>query len=307
MTPSWYDVLGVEPEDDTATIRDAFRAAIADLDPTDRRFRLLSRGAEVLLDPERRAAHDAELAAQEVDETDDDLDRDVLGPARSADVAPAVVPPYDDEATDDPDDPDEDPDDDPGDGSDAGPAPAGAGERGLVGVRTVAVLAVLALVLAVATAISLVNGGAAGSEQRSADALPDSRQVAAARAAAESAIVPVLSYDYRHLEEDKQKALGFVTPAFGEELNKIFDGVISENSPSTQTVVKATLLASGISRTGPGRVDVVLFVDQSTTNVQVTTPEIYKNQVLAQMVDVDGSWLVDCLVTTPDGGCDRSS
>ena len=43
-------------------IRAAWRAAIADLDPTDRRFGAYNQAAEVLLDPERRAAYDAELA-----------------------------------------------------------------------------------------------------------------------------------------------------------------------------------------------------------------------------------------------------
>ena len=38
------------------------RPPIADLDPTDRRFRVYNQAAEVLLDPDRRAAYDAELA-----------------------------------------------------------------------------------------------------------------------------------------------------------------------------------------------------------------------------------------------------
>jgi DnaJ-class molecular chaperone len=37
---------------------------VADLDPTDRRFRVYNRAAEVLLDPARRAAYDEELAAR---------------------------------------------------------------------------------------------------------------------------------------------------------------------------------------------------------------------------------------------------
>ncbi|GGO72581.1 J domain-containing protein [Nocardioides deserti] len=63
MTPSWYDVLGVEPTASDAEIRAAWKTAIADLDPTDRRFRSANQAAEVLLDPAGRAAHDAELAA----------------------------------------------------------------------------------------------------------------------------------------------------------------------------------------------------------------------------------------------------
>ena len=45
----------------TDEIRAAWRDAIADLTPADRRFRLYNQAAEVLLDPEQRAAYDAEL------------------------------------------------------------------------------------------------------------------------------------------------------------------------------------------------------------------------------------------------------
>ncbi len=61
--PGWYDVLDVEPTATTDEIREAWRAAIADLTPSDRRFRLYNQAAEVLLDDEQRAAYDAELAA----------------------------------------------------------------------------------------------------------------------------------------------------------------------------------------------------------------------------------------------------
>ncbi len=54
-----YDVLDVEPTGSPDEIRAAWRAAVAELDPTDRRFRVYNQAAEVLLDPERRDAYDA--------------------------------------------------------------------------------------------------------------------------------------------------------------------------------------------------------------------------------------------------------
>ncbi|HVX54270.1 J domain-containing protein, partial [Nocardioides sp.] len=63
-SPTWYDLLAVDPTASTEEIRAAWKSAIADLDPTDRRFATLSEAAGVLLDPERRQAYDAELAAQ---------------------------------------------------------------------------------------------------------------------------------------------------------------------------------------------------------------------------------------------------
>ena len=62
--PSWYDLLGVRRRRRRPTRSGPPGAPqIADLDPTDRRFAVLNQAAEVLLDPDRRAAYDAELAA----------------------------------------------------------------------------------------------------------------------------------------------------------------------------------------------------------------------------------------------------
>ena len=66
-TPSWYDILGIEPVASAEQVRTAWKAAIADLEPTDRRFRVLNQAAEVLLDRDRRAAYDAELLTAELD------------------------------------------------------------------------------------------------------------------------------------------------------------------------------------------------------------------------------------------------
>ncbi len=64
LTASWYDVLDVEPTASADEIRAAWRSAVADLDPTDRRFRVYSQAAEVLLDPAGRTAYDEQLAAE---------------------------------------------------------------------------------------------------------------------------------------------------------------------------------------------------------------------------------------------------
>ena len=93
-TPTWYDVLDVSPDASADEIRAAWRAAIADLDPTDRRFAALNQAAEVLLDPGRRAAYDAELAPAEPalePDLEPDLSTSVVQPAggRSRGVIPA--------------------------------------------------------------------------------------------------------------------------------------------------------------------------------------------------------------------------
>src|SRR4029078_1655288 len=67
VSPSWDDVLAVDLGATETDVRSAWKAAIADLEPTDRRFRLLNQAAEVLLDRERRSAYGVELLAAELD------------------------------------------------------------------------------------------------------------------------------------------------------------------------------------------------------------------------------------------------
>ena len=102
MTPTWYDLLGVEPDASVDEIRAAWKAAIADLEPGDRRFRALNEAAEVLLDKDKRAAYDEALTPEEPAETpaakapatDDDPEvlsdePAVVKPARAAWMVPA--------------------------------------------------------------------------------------------------------------------------------------------------------------------------------------------------------------------------
>lgn len=120
-----------------------------------------------------------------------------------------------------------------------------------------------------------------------------------ARNAAVRAIVPVLSYDFRTLEEDAAAARSYMTSAYQEDKYDPLFEVIAENAPNTQTVVGAQVVDSGVVRTGDDRVEVLLFVDRPTTNRQTEEPVVYKDQVTVTMALVDGQWLVDDLTTTP--------
>ncbi|MGA8255215.1 MAG: DnaJ domain-containing protein, partial [Nocardioides sp.] len=185
-TPSWYDVLGVAPEATVDQIRAAWKSGIAELDPGDRRFRSLNSAAEVLLDADRRAAHDRDLAVEESEQPEAPADEPpwAIEPA----IAPVEVP-----ASRVPSAVKDSPDF-------AKPARSGASARltALLGdLRTVVLLAVVALALVAATLVTTLQDDDAPD---ASGALPDSREIAAARAAAEAAIGPVLSYDYRQLD-----------------------------------------------------------------------------------------------------------
>ena len=237
-TPSWYDVLGVAPDASAEEIRSAWRAAIGELDPTDRRFSVLNEAAGVLLDPRARAEYDAELEPE-----------------------PAVPS--------------------------TAPEPDRAGVVSVPG-WLLAGLAVLTLALVAVTAVVWVKAPSAQSVE---DA------TGAAQSAAERAIVPILSYDARHIDESKAAAEPYLTSDYRKKYDQLFDGVIKENAPSTGTVLKASLLRSGLVRSGEDRVQVFMLVNQARTNKQHRTPEIYKNWVTLTMEKVDGDWLVADLET----------
>lgn len=265
MSPNWYDLLDVAPDATTAEIKTAWQAAIADLDPTDRRFRVYNQAAEVLLDPARRAAYDAELAAAEPEP--EPVDGPVDAPASDEAASTAT-----------------------------GVAPARTWTPTVIAGRTVPgwVLGALAVLTAIAVGLSAWLWF----ERPSDSAVEDSTQTA--QSAAERAIGPILSYDAKQLDEDQQAAASYMTSDYREEYDKLF-AVIKENAPATETVVKAEVIASGIVRSGEDRVAVLLFVNRPTTNKQNPEPIVYKDQVTVTMQKVGDEWLVDDLVTTPVG------
>jgi Mce-associated membrane protein len=122
-----------------------------------------------------------------------------------------------------------------------------------------------------------------------------------AQVAAERAVVPVLSYDYEHLDADQDAATALMTGRYKSEYDKLF-AVLEDNAPRTQTRVTAEVIASGIVRAADDRVQVLVFVDRPTTNKLSAEPTVYKDQVTVSMQRVDGRWLVDDLVTSPVQG-----
>ena len=273
MNVNWYDVLDVDPTATADEIRTAWRAAVAELDPTDRRFRVFNQAAEVLLDPARRASYDAELAAARAgvagaDEPAEPVEPTGVGLEQTEWVR---------------DRPSEQP---------SGPARELGGRRRLPLVPGWALVSLAGLVAA-----SLVIVGVLLSKPSDAAVENDTQ---AAQSEAERAIVPLLSYDAKHLDQSSAAAQPYMTANEKQQYDKIF-AVIRQNAPRTGTVVQAKYLASGIVRSGTDRVGVLVFVNQLTRNKQhPKVPVVYKFQVTVTMAKVGGQWLVDDLTTNGD-------
>ena len=268
MSPTWYDVLGVEPGADADTIRAAWRTAIADLEPGDRRFATLNEAAAVLLEPARRSAYDAELApAEPVPVEPEPVEAGAVEPEPGS-TAPSAEP---------------------------------SGAPYLVPVW---VLATVGVIAAAAVVLAVILGSRPAPEAIVRDTVhlasgsktTDIEQSAiSAQAAATEAIAPVLSYDYRHLDADKAHAESFLTDAYRKTYEKNFDGAVRANALQGQFVITTTFINSAIVRVDGARVQVLVFFNQSRSYKGSTTPAEFQDQVTMTMQHVGGRWLVDNL------------
>jgi len=272
-SPTWYDILGVARDASPEEIKAAWRSATDKFEPGSGtgQFRLFNEAADVLLDPDRRAAYDADLAA-EVEPTPGPAPTDV-------EPAPDVEPP----------------DVEPPDVEDA-PAAESASGPGLLAVLgrfndyAIAALAVLAVA---SIALMVVLGMRIQDRVAVADAEPE------ATATAERALTAVLSYDYQQMEADRDRAVRFLTPAYEKDYLKTFEELLStgpEGSPGpavkTKAVVTADVLDIGVADSSRDLVRVVAFVDQTSVKGDAE-PVRFQNRVVATMVLRGDDWLVD--------------
>jgi Mce-associated membrane protein len=268
VNPSLYDLLNVDETATTEEIRAAWKAAIGDLGPTDRRFRAFNQAAETLLDPERRRAYDAELAGAEEPE--------VAEPEPEQEAEPEPEP----EAGAEP------------------PPPTGkpvaweAAFTRTVPRRLLIGAAVLALAAIVGTVWIWTRPGASGDVDRY-----EKREQAAqkAEAAAQEAVGPVLSFDYRGgLEDDAENASPYLTDEYASERSSLMEE-LAPSAREGEVVVTAEPIATGITRSGEDRAEILVYVDQRTERKDVEEPFTLKQWVRADMVHEDGRWLVDDL------------
>ena len=174
----------------------------------------------------------------------------------------------------------------------ADPPPAVRGPRGSgPSWRVIALLGVLALAL-VATAAVLGLGTWNFREVREQDAVAEASR--SAPAAAERASAAILSYGYQSLDADEKSAERYMTPAYSKKYADTFDRLVRPNAAKVKAKVEAEVKASGVSHADADRVNVLVYVNQTTTSTANSgQPQVALNRVQLSMVKVDGTWLVD--------------
>jgi len=274
-TPTWYDALGV-PRDATADqIKAAWRNATDRFEPgSGGQFKMFNEAAAVLLDPEARRRYDATLPSERV------VDEPVEPIA--ADPTPAPPPPTTPAA----------PVDEPA------PEAARTGRDGFL-VRTLGGLGALALgILAVLTLAVVVIAVVLGVKVHQEAGVITTRDEAPA--AAERAAKAMLSYDYRTLPADRERAGGYLTDGFKKTYLKNFallekqkDGTPGA-AVQTKTVVTSSVLGSGVMDAEDNDARVLVFVNQVSKRPGAD-PQIFQNRVAMKMEKVGDRWLVDNL------------
>jgi len=264
--PTWYDILGVAPDATPEQIKAAWRNATDKFEPGTgaSQFRLFNEAADVLLDPEKRKEYDAEQGIASFETV-----------AAQPPVEPVAVQPAAEPAA--PPEPMED-------GSEAGVP---------VAVRVVAVLAVLAVASLVMAAIFGIR------LKHDVDTRQDDANASAeAGAVAERAMTAMLSYDYRHMDADRDRSAKFMTAKYRKEFTKTFK-LLTEGpngSPGgaekTKAVVTANVLGTAVQDAEPTKVRVLVFVNQTAVK-DSGSPSIFQNRVVATMVKSGEKWLVD--------------
>ncbi len=269
--PTWYDVLGVEPDATPEQIKTGWRSATDKFEPGSGsgQFRMLNDAADVLLDPVKRAEYDASLGA-------------VTGSGASAVPIEEAGPTHELE-----------------------PAPAAPVSERKPG-RTVKrartrparvpasrAAGIVAAVLALLTIAALVTAGYLGLQVRKDARAADARD--AAPAAAEAAAKSVFQYDYRHLAADRNRAEKFLTGGYEKEyaktaalLEKQKDGAPGL-AVQTKAVVTSSVLGSAVMDADEDTARVLVYVNL-TSKQGSGQPRVFQNRVVMTMKKTGDTW-----------------
>ncbi len=277
MSASWYDVLGVDETATPAQIRAAWKDSISDLSPGDRKFRVCNEAAEVLLDPERRAAYDAEIGVAPAATDADDA------PTGAAGAGPAL----DEDAEPDDGDVGADRDTDVRADDAAGGTEPRAG-RSLPAVPGWLLVALAVALLAVASVAGYLQF--AGADDQKVETAVDE-----ATSAARTTVPLVLSYDYKNAEAGRDRALKVLTGDLKTDYAELWQKALVSNVEKAKAFARSEVVNAGVACVSDDgrRVGVLVVVDATTGNVKQSNDLTIS--FTATMEDVDGQWLVQNL------------
>lgn len=302
-----YELLGVPRDAGAAQISKAWRRRTRKAGPGSPEFTRLNEAAETLLNPDKRAAYDAELPPEVVDvpASAPSAPASRVSPASAASAdGLAEVPPATatGATTTDPSTTTTVETTEPG----ASAAPHGLARtkpaRPFRRGRALAVIAALTVLAVASVVFAVVTSG-----QHRKDVQTDTARTEAT-AAARQAMSVILGYSYTTMDADLQRDLPYLTPAFQKTFKTNF-ALLTKSSGSTpspvaqtKTVVTVSVLGAAIMDASPTQAHVLVFADQTTVHKagsdKQQCPCVLQNRVQVSMVKQGGKWLVSDLRTS---------
>jgi Mce-associated membrane protein len=153
----------------------------------------------------------------------------------------------------------------------------------------------LAVLLAAAVLFDLIIGvrSRTATEERTTSTAAITSALREAPVQAETAAVRALGFDYKTLQDDADEAKTFMTPQYAGQFQKTVDELLRSPADQRKAHVEADVKASGVVDATASKVDVMLFVDQTSQTTLQSEPQTYLNRVVFTMVKSGDQWLVD--------------
>ena len=153
-------------------------------------------------------------------------------------------------------------------------------------------------VLVALTAVALVFGAVFGVrgllEWRSDNGIVAAHEKAATTAAA--AGETIFTYQYNQLDDHLKDAKATMTPSFSKKFESIAPA-LQDLAPQRKIQVKATVRNAAAVECGANcrsdRATILVFIDQARVADGAKEPTVFGNRIQLEMVNDDGSWLVN--------------
>jgi Mce-associated membrane protein len=159
-----------------------------------------------------------------------------------------------------------------------------------------AVLTCVLIALVVLLLVEPRGGARSGSQSLKTGASTGSDPVAARSAALQDAIneAPTLfSYDYRKLDADLKAARAVTTGDFTRQYDQVSVPAVKPLATKYKVVVKANVLAASVvDDSNRKAIKILLFLNQTVTNTQLSAPRLDANRTVMTMAPVGSGWKV---------------
>jgi len=116
-----------------------------------------------------------------------------------------------------------------------------------------------------------------------------------ARAAVAAHVEELLTYDYREIDADLARESSWLTGSFADEYSDLVTDKIGPAARKAKVVTEARVAASGVVSAEHDEVDLLLFVNVTTTSSELTEPRVSGSRLEITAKYVDGEWRISSL------------